>query len=105
MLVTLAAGPDARGLLRAAPLLVGLGYPPPASGELAAAARALASRRQALPGALRHGSALEDVAALSVATRSALAALGDVAIRLRNSQLVGAGVAEFLLRPGAMPGN
>ena len=58
MLVTLAAGPDARGLLRAAPLLVGLGYPPPAAGELAAAARALASKRQALPGALRHsGSA------------------------------------------------
>jgi superfamily I DNA/RNA helicase len=100
MLVALAAGPDARGVLRAAPLLVGLGYPPPAAGELAAAARALAAARQALPGALRYGTALDGVAALPTTTRAALTALGEVATQLRNSLAVGLGLADFLLRPG-----
>jgi superfamily I DNA/RNA helicase len=100
MLVTLAAGPDARGVLRATPFLIALGYTPPAAGELAAAARALASRREALPWALRRKSALDSVAPLSAATRAALDALGEVAIQLRNGQGVGAGLADFLLRPG-----
>ena len=100
MLVTLAAGPDARGILRAAPLLIGLGYPPPAARELAAAARALSATRQAVPGALWRGAALDGIAALSATTRTALAALGKVATQVRNGSAVGAGVAEFLLRPG-----
>jgi DNA helicase II / ATP-dependent DNA helicase PcrA len=100
MLVTLAAGPDARGILRAAPLLIGLGYPPPEARELAAAARALTATRQAVPGALWRGAALDGVAALSATTRTALAALGKVATQVRNGSAVGAGMAEFLLRPG-----
>ena len=100
MLVSLAAGPDARGVLRAAPLLGGLGYPPPAAGELAVAARALASKRQALPGALRRESVLGSIAGLSATTRAALATLGEVATQLQSGHAVGAGMAEFLLRPG-----
>jgi hypothetical protein len=100
MLVALAAGPDARGVLRAAPLLVGLGYPPPAAGELAAAARGLAAARQVLPGALRHRALLDSVASLSTTTRAALSALGEIATHLRNSSTVGLGLADFLLRPG-----
>jgi hypothetical protein len=100
MLVMLAAGPDARGLLRAALLLVGLGYPLPAASELAAAAHKLTSQRQLLPGALRHSSSLLDVAALSETTRAALTRLGEVTTQLRNGHAVGAGLADFLLRPG-----
>lgn len=100
MLLALAAGPDARGVLRAAPLLVGLSYPPPAAGELAVAARALAARRQVLPWALRDASAFAQITGLSPSTRTGLAALGTVALRLRKSAAVGPALTEFLLRPG-----
>jgi superfamily I DNA/RNA helicase len=100
MLVALAAGPDARGVLRAAPLLVGLGYPLPVAGELAAAARKLVAAHQPLPGALRRGAVLDSVAALSTTTRAALNALGEAATKLRKNSAVGPGLAGFLLRPG-----
>lgn len=100
MLVALAAGPDARGVLRAAPLLMGLGYPPPVPAELAAVARALAAERQALPQALRRGNALDRVAALSATTRAGLEALGATAQALRGGVSVAEGVARFLLLPG-----
>lgn len=99
MLVMLAAGPDARGVLRAAPLLLGLGLPAPQPGELAAAARALGAKRLPLPEALRRGTVLDDVPALSATTRAALVALGGVAARLRGEPGVAAGLADFLLRP------
>jgi ATP-dependent DNA helicase UvrD/PcrA len=99
MLLWLAAGPDARGVLRARPLLTALGYPSPASGELAAAARALAAKRQPLPLALCRGAALADVAGLSATMRQALTALGAVAMQLRDGSSVGARLADFLLRP------
>lgn len=99
-LVMVAAGPDARGVLRAAPLLIGLGYPAPADGELAAAARALAAKHRILPYALKNETILDLGAALSATTREAFTALGEVAIQLRHSRPIGMGVAEFLLRPG-----
>ncbi|HET9981168.1 MAG TPA: UvrD-helicase domain-containing protein, partial [Ktedonobacterales bacterium] len=52
MLLYLAMGPDARGVLRAAPLLACLGHPPPADGELAATTRMLSTQRHPLPSAL-----------------------------------------------------
>jgi hypothetical protein len=100
MLLHLATGPDARGVLRADPLLIALGLPPPAPGELATAARALADRRAALPDALCRRTVLEEIAGLSPATRAALAVLGEAAVALRNAPRVGERLAEFLLRPG-----
>ncbi len=100
MLVTLAAGPDARGLLRAAPLLIGLSNPLPTDRELAAVVRALTSARQILPGALQRGSVLGTIAALSATTCAGLAALGAAASELRNAPTVGERLAMFLLRPG-----
>ncbi|HKT37722.1 MAG TPA: UvrD-helicase domain-containing protein, partial [Ktedonobacterales bacterium] len=100
MLLSLAAGPDARGLLRAAPLLVALGYPPPTGDELATTARALTSQRRSLPGALRDQRALSQIPSLSATTRAGLIALGEIATELRNSPSVSHRLAEFLLRPG-----
>ena len=100
VLLVLAAGPDARGLLRATPLLVGLGYPAPTRGELAAVARALSSQRPRLPGALRDRSLLGQIAALSPTTRAGLVALGEEAAGIRNSATVGHKLAAFLLWPG-----
>jgi superfamily I DNA/RNA helicase len=99
-LVALAAGPDARGVLRAAPLLAGLGLPPPAPGALARAAQALAERRVPLPGALREIAALAAVPSLDATARAGLAALGTVASELRNGNALAPGLAAFLLRPG-----
>lgn len=100
MLVTLAAGPDARGVLRAAPLLIGLSNPLPTDRELAAVARALASTRQILPGALQRASILGKLAPLSATARAGLAMLGASAMELRNAPTVGERLAMFLLRPG-----
>ncbi|HEX8037258.1 MAG TPA: ATP-dependent DNA helicase, partial [Ktedonobacterales bacterium] len=100
MLATLAAGPDARGILRAAPLLIGLIDPLPPRRELATVARALAETRQSLPGALQRGKALGKIASLSATTRTALAALGDAAMDMHNAPAVGERLAAFLLRPG-----
>jgi DNA helicase II / ATP-dependent DNA helicase PcrA len=103
MLLSLAAGPDARGVLRAGPLLEGLGYPRPAPGELARAVIMLSRlRRQErpLPGALRHAAALAVIPGLARATRDGLFALGEVAIQVRNGPTVGLGLASYLLRPG-----
>ncbi|HEX8995017.1 MAG TPA: UvrD-helicase domain-containing protein [Ktedonobacterales bacterium] len=99
-LVMLAAGPDARGVLRAAPLLTGLGRPAPADGELAAAARALSAKRQHLPYALRGAFDLGESSTLSATTREALASLGAIATQLRHGRTIGLELAEFLLRPG-----
>lgn len=99
MLVSLAAGPDARGILRAAPLLIGLVDPLPPHRELAIAARALAKARQPLPGALQRGKTLAASASLSATTRAALAALGDTAMELHTTPAVGERLAAFLLRP------
>ncbi|MGE5335223.1 MAG: UvrD-helicase domain-containing protein [Nitrososphaerota archaeon] len=100
MLLHLAAGPDARGILRAQSLLAAVGYPPATGAELAATARYLASRRLGLPGALRHRDTLGQIATLSQTTRNGLAALGDVAADLRHNALIGLRLATFLLRPG-----
>ncbi|MGZ3681224.1 MAG: UvrD-helicase domain-containing protein, partial [Ktedonobacterales bacterium] len=100
MLATLAAGPDARGILRATPLLIGLIDPLPPRRELATVARALAERRQPLPGALQHGKALGKIDLLSAMTRTALAALGDAAMDMHKAYAVGERLAAFLLRPG-----
>lgn len=99
MLVSLAAGPDARGILRAAPLLIGLIDQPPSRRELATVARALAATRH-MPGALQDGKALGKIASLSATTRAALTTLGNAAIDLHNAPTVGDRLAAFLLRPG-----
>jgi DNA helicase II / ATP-dependent DNA helicase PcrA len=100
MLLALAAGPDARGVLRAGPLLLGLGCPQPAPGELPRTAAELSRLRRPLPGALRDGAALAGVPGIAPATRAGLAALGEVATQVRNGPAVGPGLASFLLRPG-----
>ena len=99
MLLLLAAGPDGRGVLRATPLLVALGFPPAAGGELAATTHYLSSQRIALPGALCNKHTLTQVAALSPTTRAGLINLGQVAMDVRKSDKVGSKLAEFLLRP------
>ncbi|HEX6542888.1 MAG TPA: UvrD-helicase domain-containing protein, partial [Ktedonobacterales bacterium] len=100
MLLALATGPDARGILRAAPLLAALGHPTPSGQELAAAARSLSSQRRALPGALREHAILSKIPLLSAQTRAGLARLGEVAIGVRNGQAVGSRLSDFLMRPG-----
>ncbi|HEX5156438.1 MAG TPA: ATP-dependent helicase [Ktedonobacterales bacterium] len=100
MLLTLAAGPDARGVLRATPLLVALGCPAPAGNELAATARYLSTQRHTLPGALQNGHLLSQVPSLAPATRAGLIRLGEIATALQNSRAVGLKLADFLLRPG-----
>jgi ATP-dependent DNA helicase UvrD/PcrA len=99
MLLLLAAGPDGRGVLRATPLLVALGHPSPAGGELAATTHYLSSQRTALPGALCSTHTLSQVTALSATTRAGLIKLGQAATEVRNSDRVGSKLAEFLLRP------
>jgi DNA helicase-2/ATP-dependent DNA helicase PcrA len=100
MLLTLAAGPDARGVLRATPLLVALGCPAPAGNELAATARYLSTQRHTLPGALQNGHLLNQVPSLTPATCAGLIRLGEIATALQNSRTVGLKLADFLLRPG-----
>ncbi len=100
MLLTLAAGPDARGVLRSAPLLVALGCSAPAGNELAATARYLSIQQRALPGALRDGHMLGQIPPLAPTTRAGLVRLGEIATGLRNSSFVGAKLADFLLLSG-----
>jgi DNA helicase-2/ATP-dependent DNA helicase PcrA len=100
MLLHLAAGPDARGVLRADSLLVAMGCPSPAGYEISATARYLARERSALPGALRNRELLGRIAQLTPTTRAGLAALGEETMTLRNSATVGHRLADFLLRPG-----
>ncbi|HEX5548776.1 MAG TPA: 3'-5' exonuclease, partial [Ktedonobacterales bacterium] len=100
MLLTLASGPDARGILRAAPLLVALGCPAPVGNELAATVRYLSTQRRPLPGALQNGHLLGQIPSLSPTTRAGLVRLGESATGLRNSSTVGLKLADFLLRPG-----
>ncbi len=71
MLLTLASGPDARGVLRAAPLLVAVGCPPPVGGELAARCAYLSIQRPRFPARFRMASARPD-SALSPETRAGL---------------------------------
>ena len=99
-LLLLAAGPDARGLLRAAPLLVSLGYPSPTRGELAAAIHIFSSRRQPLPAALRNRTILSQLTSVSPRMREGLATLGTVAAEMREGGMIGLKLAAFLLRPG-----
>ena len=100
MLLALAAGPDARGVLRAAPLLVAVGCPAPAGSELAATVRHLSTQRRALPGALQDGHLLGQIRSVAPRTRAGLVQLGEIAAGLRNSSTVGLKLADFLLRPG-----
>ena len=100
MLLFLAAGPDARGVLRAAPLLACLGYAPPVNGELAAATRALSSQSHPLPFALCDRALLSQIAALSATTRGQLARLGEIGAEIHNGAKVGSRLAKFLLEPG-----
>jgi DNA helicase II / ATP-dependent DNA helicase PcrA len=99
-LLSLAAGPDVSGILRAAPLVVALGYPAPTKGELAATVRHLASERHPLPWALRDRETLSRVSALAAGSLAGLARLGEVATELHNSPGVGSRLAAFLLHPG-----
>lgn len=99
-LLLLATGPDARGLLRAAPLLVSLGYPAPTRGELAAVTDAYSSRQRRLPDALRNRTILSQLTAVSSPTREGFATLGAVASEMRDGGMIGLKLAAFLLRPG-----
>ncbi len=99
-LVALAAGPDARGLLRGQALLAGLGGPVPPGTTLAAVARALAAARRPLPTALADPTTLAGVDGLPPAQRAMLHRLGTVAAQMRDAQGVGDELASFLLRPG-----
>ncbi len=83
-LVALAAGPDARGLLRAGALAEGMGYCSPDRRELASLIRALAKARQTLPAALADPATLAGITTITPTTRQALAALGEAAMQLRQ---------------------
>jgi ATP-dependent DNA helicase UvrD/PcrA len=102
MLFFVAAGRDASGILRADPLLLAMGYPPPLGAELgaelAATVRYLTQERQRLPWALRTG--LRQIAALSPTTRAGLVSLGEQTTALYRSDAIGHALAAFLLRPG-----
>jgi DNA helicase-2/ATP-dependent DNA helicase PcrA len=104
-LLSLAAGPDMRGLLRARELVAGLGYPPPPNQEIAVVIHALVARHETLPGALSDTALLAGIAQLSPTTRKALALLGELAQRLRyhfspEESHLGSTLASILLRPG-----
>ena len=104
-LLSLAVGPDMRGLLRARELIAGLGYLAPANQEIAAVIHTLVSRQQTLPGALGNTALLAGIAQLSPTTRTALAGLGELAQRLRyhfspDESHLGNTLASILLRPG-----
>lgn len=104
-LLSLAAGPDVRGLLRARELIAGLGYPAPSNQEIAAVIHALVARQQILPGALNDTALLAEIAQLSPTTRTALAVLGELAHKLRyqfnpDESHLGSNLASMLLRPG-----
>jgi hypothetical protein len=104
-LLSLAAGPDVRGLLRARELIAGLGYLAPNNQEIAALIHTLVARQQTMPGALSNPALLAELAQLSPTTRTALAALGDLAHKLRyqfspDESHLGSHLASILLRPG-----
>ena len=98
-LLALAAGPDARGVLRADALVAGLGRVAPRPRELAIALRVLVRTRSALPAALAALDALPGVEALPIATRQSLAELGRVARAMRYAPSLSAALADYLLRP------
>jgi DNA helicase-2/ATP-dependent DNA helicase PcrA len=102
-LLSLAAGPDVRGILRARELIVGLGLPAPTNREIATLAHRLAATHQTLPAALTNATTLAEGNELSPATRAALSFLGETALKLRNNtppeeSHLGSGLAKFLLR-------
>lgn len=102
-LLALAAGPDGRGLLRAAPLITALGYQPPAGDGLAALARTLAAAHQPLPGALKRAdvllAAMRAAGITDPAGARGLSELGQAAYAMRWVQRTGDELARFLLLP------
>jgi superfamily I DNA/RNA helicase/CRISPR/Cas system-associated exonuclease Cas4 (RecB family) len=104
-LLSLAAGPDVRGLLRARELIAGLGHPVPTRREIAALTHRLTATRQTMPAALNNPTILAESGELAPATRAALLFLGETALKLRQNtppeeSHLGSRLANFLLRPG-----
>ncbi|MFI5273797.1 MAG: UvrD-helicase domain-containing protein [Ktedonobacterales bacterium] len=104
-LLALAAGPDARGLLRAPALFTALGHQPLSAAEhhaLIRSAVAVALGGDPFPGALGRLAAEGEPphATLTGTTRTALAALDGVVAGLRYTPGLGGGIARFLLAPG-----
>lgn len=104
-MLSLTAGPDMRGLLRARELVAGLGYPPPPNQEIAAVIHTLVARHETLPGALGDNALLAGIAPLSPTTRKGLTLLGELAERLSyhfspEESHLGRTLASILLRPG-----
>lgn len=98
-LLALAAGPDARGVLRSDALAAGPGEGTLKPRELALAVRILARARRPLPAALAELDALPGSESLSVSVRQALKELGRNAQSVRYSPQVNAALASYLLRP------
>ncbi len=91
-LLTLAAGPDARAILRARELIPCLGYPIPTAEELAALAQSLVPTAQ------------QENTVLNPTTRAALSVLIETARKLRYNSTpeeshLASKLADFLLRP------
>ena len=100
-LLALAAGPDARGLLRAHALLAALGCPPPSREGVAALVRAAVALRAPLPAALSTLLSLDDLApALTAEQRAGLRRLGGAAQALRYAPALGEALGRFLLLSG-----
>lgn len=98
-LLALAAGPDARGVLRAGMLSAGMGATPLQPRELAIAVGVLVRARRPLPAALAGFDALPGAEALGVAARQSLVELGRTAQAMRYAPSVSAALAGYLLRP------
>lgn len=99
-LLSLSAGPDARGVLRAGALSQGVDGAPLRPRDLALALRVLVRARRPLPAALAELDAIPGVEALPVAARQSLAELGRVAQSLRYAPALSVALADYLLRPG-----
>ena len=100
-LLALAAGPDARGLLRAPALLAALGCPALSREGMHALVRAASGLGHPLPGAFPALLAARDVEiALSADQRAGLRRLGGAAQALRYAPAIGDGLGRFLLLPG-----
>jgi DNA helicase-2/ATP-dependent DNA helicase PcrA len=95
-LLLLAAGPDARGLLRVRSLIVVAGYPQPPVPEAVAVVRRLV---RTAPDSLARPETLAALGDFGDATREALALLGEVAAALRYGDRLADTLVEFLLRP------
>jgi DNA helicase-2/ATP-dependent DNA helicase PcrA len=104
-LLSLAAGPDVRGLLRARAIIAGLGFPVPTSREIATLTHRLISTHQTLPAALNNAAILAENTELTPSTRTALSFLGATALKLRNNlppeeSHLSNGLTKVLLQPG-----